>query len=173
MKQNGEAGCRSQTLLPCHFRGHAPPLWAGGSHSSKVLGHSPSQATQWSFPGSSLPRADLQQLGTATSCPRLLQAELTCIVAAGTTRMGKEWEGLDASGASEFFLQLFPSLLWDVSLPSFLHPCPHICTLFHVTLSFYLLNGHNFFPASWQWSQPQNLLWPIQWCGSQRVQLWA
>lgn len=108
------------------------PSLGGRESLWQMLEHSPSQATRWSLLGSSFPRANLQQqwlaTATATSCPSLLQAKLTYMVTVGTIRVGEEGMGLDASGGSDLFSQLFPSPLWDVvSLPSILYPSlyPH------------------------------------------------
>ena len=69
----------------------------------QVPEHRPCEDTEWSLPGSSSPRDNVQQQWQArvrvTSCLSLLQAELTHMMATGTTRTRKK--GLTATENSK------------------------------------------------------------------------
>lgn len=109
-------------LTSLTLQGTCYPLWVGKSHSGKCWstvrprphnGHSQGHALSWFAATVTSP---------ATSCPSLLEAEITSIVTADTTRLGERGKGLYASGNSELF-SVISTPLWDViSLPSMLYP---------------------------------------------------
>lgn len=122
IKQSGEDHVSHKPHFP-DTSGDMLPTLGGKEPLWQMLEHSPSQATQWSLPGSfALSWFAATVTSPATSCPSLLQAEITSIVTADTTRMGEKGKGLHASGNGELF-SVISTPLWEIiSLPSMLYP---------------------------------------------------